>query len=181
MTERIRTARPADTADITAMIHELAEFEDAARQCTVTEKLIQEALFGNPVTAYGHVAEVDGDVAAMALWFRNFSTWDGVAGIHLEDLYVRPRFRRRGLARTLLATLAAECVTNGYSRLSWSVLDWNADAIALYDAVGAAPQHGWTTYRLSGAELSALATQRTPAGLNSSPSTPSASTPTARP
>ena len=74
----------------------------------------------------------------MALWFLNFSTWDGVAGIYLEDLFVRPRFRRRGLARALLAALAAECLDNGYTRLSWAVLNWNADAIALYDDVGGA-------------------------------------------
>ena len=78
----------------------------------------------------GHIAEVDGEAAAGALWFRNFSTWDGVAGIYLEDLFVRPQFRRRGLARAMLATLARECVENGYTRLSWAVLDWNVDAIA---------------------------------------------------
>ncbi len=83
---------------------------------------------------FGHLVEVDGQAAAGALWFRNFSTWDGVAGIYLEDLFVRPQFRRRGLARTLLATLARECVDNGYSRLTWAVLDWNVNAIALYDA-----------------------------------------------
>ena len=85
---------------------------------------------------YGHIAEVDGEAAAGALWFRNFSTWDGVAGIYLEDLFVRPQFRRRGLARKMLATLARECVEGGYTRLSWAVLDWNVNAIALYDAVG---------------------------------------------
>ena len=106
---------------------------------------------------HGHVAEADGEVAAMALWFLSFSTWDGVAGIYLEDLFVRPAFRRRGLARALLATLAGECVAKGYTRLSWAVLNWNADAIALYDAIGAEPQRDWTTYRLSGARLSALA------------------------
>ena len=79
---------------------------------------------------HGHIAEVDGQAAAGALWFRNFSTWDGVAGIYLEDLFVRPQFRRRGLARAMLATLARECVENGYTRLSWAVLDWNVDAIA---------------------------------------------------
>jgi GNAT superfamily N-acetyltransferase len=97
---------------------------------------LREALFGDHPTVYGHIAEVDGQAAAGALWFRNFSTWDGVAGIYLEDLYVRPQFRRRGLARKMLATLARECLNGGYTRLSWAVLDWNVDAIALYDAVG---------------------------------------------
>ncbi len=100
---------------------------------------------------------MDGQAAGGALWFLNFSTWDGVAGIYLEDLFVRPQFRRRGLARKLLATLARECVDNGYTRLSWAVLDWNVNAIALYDAVGGHQQSEWITYRVSGPELSALA------------------------
>ncbi len=156
----IRRATPEDATTITEMIHTLAEFEDAADQCTVTEKQIAAALFGDTPTVFGHVAEVDGEIAAMALWFPNFSTWDGVAGIYLEDLFVRPRFRRRGLARALLATLAAECLDNGYTRLSWAVLNWNADAIALYDGVGGEPQREWTTYRLSGPRLAELAESR---------------------
>lgn len=157
MNEQTRRARPDDVADITAMIHRLAEFEHAAEQCTVTETQIAAALFGASPTVHGHVTEVDGQIAAMALWFLNFSTWDGVAGIYLEDLYVRPSFRRRGLARGLLAALAGECVRNGYSRLSWAVLNWNTDAIALYDGVGGQPQTEWTTYRVSGPSLAALA------------------------
>lgn len=157
MTEHIRRAEPGDAADITAMIHELAEFERAAGDCTVTETQIRTAIFGDPPTVRAHVAEVEGEVAAAALWFLNFSTWDGVAGIYLEDLYVRPRFRRRGLARALLSTLARECVAGGYTRLSWAVLNWNVDAIALYDSVGGRPQREWTTYRVSGPELTALA------------------------
>jgi GNAT superfamily N-acetyltransferase len=160
VSEPIRRARPEDAADIADMIHALAEFEHAAEQCTVTEKQISTALFGNAPIAYGHVAEIDGEIAAMALWFVNFSTWDGVGGIYLEDLFVRPGFRRRGLARALLATLAAECVDNGYTRLSWAVLNWNADAIALYDEVGGQPQREWTTYRLSGPPLGELAGPR---------------------
>ena len=157
MTELIRRVRPGDETELAAMIHELAEFEHAADECTVTESQLREALFGDHPTVHGHLAEVDGAAAAGALWFRNFSTWDGVAGIYLEDLYVRPQFRRRGLARKVLATLARECVENGYTRLSWAVLDWNVNAIALYDAVGGKQQSEWITYRVSGPELSALA------------------------
>jgi GNAT superfamily N-acetyltransferase len=153
----IRPARPGDAAVIVTMIHELAEFERAPEECTVTESQITAALFGDDAVARCHIAEVGGQAAAIALWFRNFSTWDGVAGVHLEDLFVRQEFRRRGLARALLATLAAECVRRGYSRLSWSVLDWNADAIALYDAVGGRQMSEWIGYRVSGAELTALA------------------------
>lgn len=157
MTTDIRHAAPHDVAAITAMIHALAEFEHAADQCTVTETQISAALFGDRPTVYGHVAEVDGEVAAMALWFVNFSTWDGVAGIYLEDLFVRPGFRRRGLGRGLLAALAGECLQRGYTRLSWAVLNWNADAITLYDGIGGQPQNEWTTYRLSGLPLAGLA------------------------
>ena len=153
----IRRAEPGDEIELTAMIHELAEFEKATRDCTVTETQLRAALFGDAPTVQGHIAEEDGKAAAGALWFRNFSTWDGVAGIYLEDLFVRPQFRRRGLARALLATLASECVSNGYTRLSWAVLDWNVDAIALYDAVGGRQQSDWITYRVSGPELSDLA------------------------
>ena len=157
MSEVIRRVRPGDETELTAMIHELAEFERAADECTVTEDQLGRALFADPATVEGHLVEVDGHAAAGALWFRNFSTWDGVAGIYLEDLFVRPQFRRRGLARKLLSTLARECVDNGYTRLSWAVLDWNVNAIALYDAVGGKPQTDWITYRVSGPELSALA------------------------
>lgn len=153
----IRRAAPRDAAAITEMIHALAEFEHAADQCTVTETQVSAALFGDSPTVHGHVAEVDGEIAAMALWFVNFSTWDGVAGIYLEDLFVRPEFRRRGLARALMAALACECVRRGYTRLSWAVLNWNTDAIALYDGIGAEPQREWTTYRLSGPSLAGLA------------------------
>ena len=157
MTEIIRRARPGDESELAAMIHELAEFERASAECTVTESQLRQALFGENPTVFGHIAEVDGRAAAGALWFRNFSTWDGVAGIYLEDLYVRPEFRRRGLARKMLATLARECLDGGYSRLSWAVLDWNVNAIALYDAIGGRQQNEWITYRVSGPALTELA------------------------
>jgi GNAT superfamily N-acetyltransferase len=157
VTVNIRRARPGDEPELVAMMRELADFEHALDECTVTEDQLSRALFGDRATVYAHVAEVDGEPAAMALWFCNFSTWDGVAGIYLEDLFVKSAFRRHGLARALLATLARECVENGYTRLSWAVLDWNTNAIALYDAVGGHPQTEWITYRVSGDELSALA------------------------
>jgi GNAT superfamily N-acetyltransferase len=157
VSEIIRPVRPGDETELTAMIHELAEFEHAADECTVTESQLRTALFSQSPTVQGHLVEVDGEAAAGALWFRNFSTWDGVAGIYLEDLFVRPAFRRRGLARKILAALARECVDNGYTRLTWAVLDWNVNAIALYDAVGGRQQDEWITYRVSGPDLSALA------------------------
>ncbi|MEH3140419.1 MAG: GNAT family N-acetyltransferase [Mycobacterium kyogaense] len=159
MSESIRVVRPGDEAELTAMIHELAAFEKASAECTVTETQLRDALFGENPVVYGLLAEVDGQAAGGALWFRNFSTWDGVAGVYLEDLFVRPEFRRRGLARRLLARLARECVDHGYTRLTWAVLDWNTNAIALYDGVGGRPQSEWITYRVSGPELSALASE----------------------
>jgi GNAT superfamily N-acetyltransferase len=153
----IRRAQPGDEVEITAMIYELATFERAVDQCTVTETQMRTALFGPKPTAHAHVAEVDGQVAAGAVWYLSFSTWDGQAGIYLEDLFVRPVFRRRGLARAMLRELASECVANGYTRLAWAVLDWNVDAIALYDEVGGKPLSEWITYRVSGPALSELA------------------------
>jgi GNAT superfamily N-acetyltransferase len=153
----IRRAHPGDEVELARMIHELAAFEHAADQCTVTENHMRTALFGPQPIAYAHVVEVDGQFAAGAVWYVSFSTWDGVAGIYLEDLFVRPAYRRRGLARQLLKTLAAECVAAGYSRLTWAVLDWNSDAIALYDAVGGKPLSDWISYRISGSELSEFA------------------------
>lgn len=157
MTISIRPARPGDEADLVSMIRELADFENALDQCTVTETLLTTALFGEQPAASAFVAEVDGRAAACALWYRTFSTWDGVAGVYLEDLFVRPDFRRLGLARRLLSTLAQVCTANGYTRLEWAVLDWNVNAIALYDAVGGVQQNEWIRYRVSGSELSALA------------------------
>lgn len=163
MTIEIRRARPGDEVELTAMVHELAAFEKASDQCVVTESSMRAALFADHPTVYGHVVEVDGEAAAGALWFRNFSTWDGVAGIYLEDLFVRPQFRRLGLGRAILSALAKECVAGGYTRLSWAVLDWNVNAIALYDSVGGKPQNEWITYRVSGSDLSALAESDGPA------------------
>jgi GNAT superfamily N-acetyltransferase len=159
MSEVIRKVRTGDEAEIVAMVRELAEFEKAADECTVTEEQMAAALFADPPAVYGYLLEVDGAAAGIALWFPNFSTWDGVAGIYLEDLFVRPGFRRRGLARRLLATLARDCVDNGFTRLSWAVLNWNVNAIALYDGVGGKPQTEWTTYRVSGTALDALAAE----------------------
>jgi GNAT superfamily N-acetyltransferase len=157
VTAVIRPAQPGDEAEITTMIYELATFEHSVDQCTVTETQMRTALFGPTPTAHAHVAEVGGRIAAGAVWYISFSTWDGQAGIYLEDLFVRPAFRRRGLARALMRELASICVASGYSRLTWAVLNWNADAIALYDEIGGTPLSEWTSYRVSGSSLSALA------------------------
>ena len=152
----IRRIEPADVAAATGLVHELAEYEKAPHECSLTEPQLTTALFGDTPALFGHVAVENGAVVGTALWFLNFSTWDGVHGIYLEDLFVRPEHRGHGYGRALLATLAAECVEHGYSRLSWSVLDWNTPSIGFYRALGAVPQDEWTTFRLTGDALTAL-------------------------
>ncbi|AQA23771.1 acetyltransferase domain protein [Rhodococcus sp. MTM3W5.2] len=155
----IRRATPDDAPAITGLIYDLAEYEKARHECSVTVEQITTALFGENPSAFCHVAEEAGDVIGLALWFRNFSTWDGVHGIYLEDLFVLPERRGAGHGKALLAALAKECADNDYSRLSWSVLNWNAPSIAFYESLGAAAQDEWTTYRLSGDALGGLAKQ----------------------
>src|SRR5699024_711448 len=134
-------------------VHELARYEEADDQCHLTNERLRNALFGNTPALFGHVAESNGQAVGFALWFRNFSTWEGVHGIYLEDLFVRPDQRGRGLGAELLADLARECVRCGYARMEWSVLNWNESAIGFYKAAGAVPLDEWTGYRLSGQAL----------------------------
>ena len=147
----IRPATPADIPAIHALIRELAEYERALEEAKATEKQLQEALFGPRPAAYAHVATDDstGAVIGYAIWFLNFSTWRGVHGIYLEDLYVRPTARGGGHGKALLTELARICVERGYQRLEWSVLNWNTPAIDFYQALGARPQDEWTVYRLT--------------------------------
>ncbi|RRO12719.1 GNAT family N-acetyltransferase [Saccharopolyspora rhizosphaerae] len=149
----IRRAREGDVAAMVELVHELARYEREPDSCHLTEEQLRTALFGPDPALFGHVAEVDGSVVGLSLWFLNFSTWEGVHGMYLEDLYVRPEHRGAGLGKELLRTLAHECVARGYARLEWSVLDWNEPSIAFYEAQGAFPMDGWTTYRLTGEAL----------------------------
>ena len=160
----IRWVRESDLAAVVGLEHELAEYERAPRESQLSRGQLRRALFGPEPALFGHVAEVAGTVVGCALWFLNFSTWKGSHGIYLEDLYVQPEHRGRGLGRGLLAALAAESCQRGYARLEWSVLDWNMTAIAFYQALGARPMDGWTTFRLSGEALSALGRAGEPGG-----------------
>jgi GNAT superfamily N-acetyltransferase len=155
----VRPARPDDVPAVVRMVHELAEFERAPELCHLTDTQLHAALFGPAPALYGHVG-VDADDKPMgyALWFLNFSTWEGVHGIYLEDLYVRPGARGTGLGRELLATLARLCQQRGYARLEWWVLHWNP-AREFYAAIGAQPMDEWVPYRLSGTALSELGAQ----------------------
>ena len=159
MTE-VRRAAPSDVDSMVGLIHELADYERAPQECHITSDQLHKALFGPDPAVFAHVAELAGEVVGCALWFRNFSTWDGVHGIYLEDLYVRPSARGSGLGKALLVALADECVRQGYTRLQWSVLNWNEPAIGFYHSLGAVPLDEWTTYRVSGAALEKLAGAR---------------------
>ena len=160
--EAVREIRPEDVPTVVRLVHELAEYERAAASCTLTEAQLGTALFGPQPALFGHVAEHEGEVVGCALWFLNFSTWRGVHGVYLEDLFVRPTHRGKGLGRALLARLAEVCAERGYARLEWSVLDWNEPSIRFYRAIGAVPMNEWITYRLDGAALARLATGALP-------------------
>ena len=153
----IRPAAAADVPRIVELIRELAEYERSLDQVTATEDDLRAALFAAQPAVFVHVAVAGGPVVGFALWFLNFSTWLGRPGIYLEDLYVTPAMRGRGIGKALLAELAATCVRRGYGRLEWWVLDWNAPAIGFYRSIGAEPMSEWTVQRLTGPALSRLA------------------------
>jgi GNAT superfamily N-acetyltransferase len=153
----VRRVQEPDLDAVVALVHELAGYEEASQQCRLTAGQLHVALFSAQPALFGHIAEHGGEVTGVALWFLNFSTWDGEHGIYLEDLFVRPEHRGKGLGRELLAALAAECLRHGYSRLQWSVLDWNEPAISFYRRLGGAPMDQWTVFRIDGPALTALA------------------------
>jgi GNAT superfamily N-acetyltransferase len=145
----VRPIRPDDVPAVVGLVRELAEYEKAAHEVRLTEEQLTDSLFGEQAALFGHVAERDGTVVGMALWFLNFSTWRGTHGIYLEDLYVQPQHRGSGLGKELLRTLAETCVQRGYNRLEWAVLDWNTPSIEFYEAAGAVPLDEWTVFRLT--------------------------------
>jgi ribosomal protein S18 acetylase RimI-like enzyme len=152
----IRRAVPADVPEILAHIRALAEFEREPDAVINTPELLHAVLFGPDPKAFAYVIDGDepGTLDAIAIWYLTYSTWTGTHGIHLEDLHVRPEARRRGHGRALLARLAQDCVDNGWARLEWNVLDWNAAAIGFYESMGAGFQDSWRTCRLDGDALS---------------------------
>jgi GNAT superfamily N-acetyltransferase len=158
----IRPAVAPDVDALVGLIHELAEFERSPGSVEITSGQLGDALFGPSPAVFAHVAEEEGRVVGMAVWFLTFSTWTGRHGIHLEDLYVKPESRSGGVGRALLTELAAIAQDAGYARVEWSVLDWNEQAIAFYRSLGAEPLEEWIGYRLSGAALATLAAQHEP-------------------
>jgi GNAT superfamily N-acetyltransferase len=153
---RIRRIEPSDLDAAVALVHELARYEKAPDECHLTVDQLRAALFGPAPALFGHVAVLDGDVVGVALWFLNFSTWRGMHGIYLEDLFVQPVHRGGGLGTALLTALAQECVTQGYERLEWSVLNWNTPSIGFYRSLGAVPMAEWTVFRLADDALATL-------------------------
>ncbi len=155
----VREARPTDVPRIRELIVELATYERLADRARATDAQLDTALFGPAPAVFALVAEAgdEAEVVGFALWFLNFSTWEGVHGIYLEDLYVRPAHRGRGLGKALLRSLARVAVARGYARFEWSVLDWNTPSIEFYRAMGATPMDEWTVFRLSGDALTSAA------------------------
>ena len=154
---RIRQAVPADVEHLVRLVHDLAAYERAPEECVVTAEQLHERLFGTNPAVFALVAEEEGRVVGTAIWFLNFSTWEGQYGIYVEDLYVRPEFRGNGHGRALLAILAKICLERGYKRLQWSVLDWNEPSVDFYRGLGAKPLEEWIGYRLEGNDLTGLA------------------------
>lgn len=158
MSLSIRAATPADISLIGQFIRDLAEYEKLAHAVRFDEAVMAQKLFGPRPYAEVLIGEIDGVAQGFALFFHNFSTFEGRPGIYLEDLFVRPDARGSGLGKALLGTLSGLAVERDCARLEWSVLDWNTPAIDFYKALGATPMDEWTVYRVDGAALNNLAT-----------------------
>ena len=161
MSLTIRRSRPEDVGLILAFIRELAEYERAPDAVVATEDGLAALLFGADPKVFCDIAEWDGQPAGFCLWFHNFSTWRGRHGLYLEDLFVRPEHRGRGIGRKLMVLLAKRCVDQGLDRMEWAVLDWNELAIGVYRGVGAEMLDDWRICRLTGEPLRALAATAT--------------------
>ena len=157
---RIEPATERDLPLVLKLITDLAEYEKLAHAVIASEATLRDSLFVKRA-AEVVIAYVDREPAGFAVFFQTFSTFLGVPGMYLEDLFVDPRFRRRGIGKALLAHLAALAVERGYGRIEWSVLDWNALAIGFYRTIGARPMDEWTVYRLTGDALRRLASEGT--------------------
>lgn len=153
----IRSAQKSDCAEIVSLISELAEYEKLAHEAKATPEIIEQALFCENPNAYCEIAEWDGQVAGLALYFYNFSTFIGSNGLYLEDLFVRPQYRGKGIGKSLLLRLVHIAKEQDCGRMEWSVLDWNKPAIDFYLGLGAKPMEEWTVYRLDKKALNALA------------------------
>ena len=157
MSLTIRRARPDEAGLVFSLVRELADYEKLLHEVQASEADIAEALFGESPRLFCDIADWNGEPAGVAVGFVNFSTFAGRHGIYLEDLFVRPALRGKGIGKALLVHLAKHCLANGWARLQWAVLDWNAPSIAFYKSLGAEMVDEWTICRVSGPALSALA------------------------
>ncbi|WP_298110324.1 GNAT family N-acetyltransferase [Bradyrhizobium sp.] len=157
MSLEIRRAHPDEAGVVLALVRELAEYEKLLHEVEATEAMIADALFGAHPRLFCEIAEWNGEVAGFAVWFMNFSTFAGRPGLYLEDLFVRPTLRGKGIGKALLSHLARECVANNWSRLQWAVLDWNTPSIEFYKSLGAVLVDDWTICKVAGPALHALA------------------------
>lgn len=153
----LRFAQPADTGLILEFVRELAEYERLSHEVSADVPTLRDSLFGARPVAEVVIAQFEGSPAGFALFFSNFSTFVGKPGIYLEDLFVRPAFRRRGIGKVMLTWLASLAEQRGCGRLEWAVLDWNQPAIDFYKTLGATPMGEWTVFRVTGAALRELA------------------------
>lgn len=153
----LHNARKRDAELVVQYIKELAEFEALSHECYATPEAIEHWLFGETPRAHCLLAEWEGNPAGFALYFYNFSTFLAKPGIYIEDLFVRPDFRRNGIARQIFRHLAQKALAEGCGRLEWWVLDWNKNALAFYESIGAVPMNEWTVQRVTGDALVKLA------------------------
>lgn len=157
MSVSIRPAQPADSALIFALVCELADYENLQGEVDATPEEIAAALFSPQPRLFCAIAEWEGEPAGFAVWFLNYSTFRGRHGLYVEDLFVRPDYRGRGIGKVLMRHLARRCVDDKLARFEWAVLDWNAPSIAFYKSIGAQVMNEWKLCRLSGAALASLA------------------------
>ncbi len=157
MSIAIRAAVKADNALIFSLVRELADYEKLSGEVDATPEAIAAALFARDPRLFCDIAEWNGEPAGFAVWFLNFSTFRGRHGIYLEDIFVRPAFRGKGIGKALMARLAKRCIDEGWARLEWAVLDWNSPSIAFYTGLGAQIMNEWKICRLSGPALAGFA------------------------
>jgi GNAT superfamily N-acetyltransferase len=153
---KIRPAKREEVGEVLQLIQDLATYEKAPDQVEASEDDLLNTIFAKDPRVFCDLVEVDGQIAGMAIWFLNYSTWQAKHGIYLEDLYIKPEFRARGYGKALLKHLAQICDKEGYGRLQWWVLDWNSPAIEFYKSLGAEAMDEWTVYRTSGQALKDL-------------------------
>ena len=153
----VRPAVPADVPAILRCIRALATYEREPDAVLATEATLHRTFFADGAQVFGHVAELDGAVVGIAVWFLNYSTWTGRPGLYLEDLFVDDAARGAGAGRALLRALAAEAKARGCARIDWAVLDWNEPAMDFYRAIGARRMGSWQPWRIDGDALEALA------------------------